>query len=514
MPNASRVRLIDEDFSYQALGAMTGVSGYIGTFERGPIGTVSEVITSAVELRRRYGGFGTNNLDYLLAERILNRGGNLRILNLRHYSDPTDPSTLTAVKGGSQSILGPAPDSDVILTITPKYAGAAYNNLRAVVADASNGLTTQGYFDLTLFLEGDEFYTTETYTNLRVEQGTGWADEIMGRSILVDISYGSDNPATGIVPEKTTLTWAASTGANGGAVVPTDIIGNSAAKTGFYAFDGITDIYELAAPNISSTAVHTAGATYAQSRQDVEYLAHLDYSGGVNGIISARAAITVDSKYYSVYSGGIKILHPITGQQIEVSEVADVMGISQYVANEQFPWIATDNYTKGFIPNAVGVGLNLSYDDLNLLAQRQVNMVVAERGLIYLKGNYSGQFSFSKASWRNVVKLIIYTKKSIKPMVERYLGEPNEFTTWKQIYNEVKPFLQDLEANRAVYPDGWDWQGDQYATKLSELQINNVTDLDAGKYRVRLSLNPIPGINEIDIYIAINSAGVEFTDAA
>src|SRR5690606_27816686 len=166
MPRASRVRIIDEDFSYQPLGAMAGISGYVGTFERGPVGTVSPVITSALELRRIYGGYVEGNNDYLLAERILNRGGSLRVLNIRHYTDVSDPNTLTATKAASQIMLDEA--GTELAKITPKYAGAAYNNLRVRIADPSNGLTTQGFFDLIIYIEGDESYSTETYHNLQI----------------------------------------------------------------------------------------------------------------------------------------------------------------------------------------------------------------------------------------------------------------------------------------------------------------------------------------------------------
>lgn len=518
MPNAPRVRMIDEDVSQQATGSLLGISGFVGTFERGPVGVVSDIITSPYELRSVFGGYVNGDDSLLLAERILNRGGNLRILNLRHYSDASNPSTLTAVKAGEEAInVSTDGGNQAIANLEPKYAGAGYNKLVVDVKAPSNGQTAAGYFDLEIYIQGQETYTREVYQNLRVDGKptaleANWLLEVTKRSKLVDVTYLDTSSITEaiLVPVKETLTFTG--GSDGDPVTPTDYIGNSAAGTGFYAFDGVLDIYDLAAPTVSDTSVHIAGASYAEARQDIEYLGHLDYSGGTAGIISEREDVTVNSKYYSLFSGGVEIIDPLTGLRRVIPEVADVMGIGAYVDTTFDPWIAQFNTTRGFIPNATGVGLNLGFDNLNLLANRQVNMVVANRGLVYLNGNYTGQFENSKASYRNIVRLLIYIKKSLRPILERYLGEPNDFVTWKQLYNEVSPFLQSLEDGRAVYPNGWQWQGDQYATDLSQLVINNAADVDAGKYKVKLLLNPIGAMNEIELTIGINGSDVEFVD--
>lgn len=526
--NASRVVIRDEDFSYQALGALTGISGFIGTFRRGPIADPSVLITSALQLRKIYGGPIPGNDDYLLAERVLNRGGKLRIVNVRHYTDPTDPDTLDADFADTVNVVGPDPvtpgDPAVTLfNLDPKYPGADYNNLKAVISAPSNGQDTLGYFNLTLFIQGDEFYTTEEYINLKLPSGRpgvtdqNFLSEVLANSELVTPSYVDLSGIAGttqLVPTMGTLSF--TNGTDGGAVVPTDIVGNKAAGTGIYALDGYSDMYDFAAPSVTDPVVHIAGANYAQERGEIEYLAHLDHNiKSPTGLISARAAITVDSKYYSVFSGGVQILDPQTGEVRAISEVADVMGIGAYVDENFRPWFAHSNYVRGFIPNAVGVNYNLgsagAYPQLNQLANRQINMVVAAHGVVYLKGNYSGQFGNSKASFRNVVRLLIYIKKSLKPILEKYLDEPNDFVTFRTIYNEVKPFLQSLKDGRATHTVP-NWQGDQDATKMSELKINTPADIDAGKYRILLTINPIVGINEIVLTIGISSSGIEFED--
>lgn len=519
--DASRVIIKDSDFSYQALGALTGVSGFIGTFERGPISDPSILITSAIQLRQLYGGYISGDDSLLLAERILNRGGKLRITNIRHYTDPSDPNTLTAAKASTVMLQN---GINNVVGLQPLYPGAKYNDLRAVVSAPSNGQGTLGFFNLTLYILGDEFYTTETYTNLQAPNtrpnatSQNWMAAVQANSQLVKPIYQDLSGIAGttyLTPDNDTKVFTG--GTNGTATVPADYIGNQAAGTGLYAFDGYSDLYDFAAPTLTDATFHIAAANYASNRGDIEYLANLGHTlTTTSALISARAAITVNSKYYSTFGGGIKITDPITGAEKVISQTADILGIGAFVDTNYDPWYSQDGYTRGFIPNAIGVGYNLgssgAYASLNQLANRQINMVVADKGLVYLKGNFSGQFANSKASFRNVVRLIIYIKKTLAPMLERYLGEPNDFTTFRYIYNEVKPFLQSLYNGRAVYTVPV-WQGDQDATKISDLQINTPADLDAGKYRILLSINPIPAINQITLEIALNAAGsVEFTD--
>lgn len=525
--NASRVIIRDEDYSYQALGALKGISGFIGTFRRGPIADPSILITSAQQLRSLYGGPITGSDDYILAERVLTRGGKLRIVNVRNYTDPTDPSTLTATKAGDVTVTGddpadPGQSTVNIFKLSPKYPGADYNNLKAVISTASNGQTLMGYFNLTIYIEGDEFYTTETYQNLRVPDRVTvadqtWLSDVLANSQLVVPSYLDLSGIGGtdaVVPSNGTKTFTG--GSNGSAVVPADIIGNQAAGTGIYALDAYDDMYDFAAPSITETSVHIAGANYAAARGDIEYLAHLSHNLKTPAaLISARAGITVDSKYYSVFSGGVIISDPVTGERRAISEVADVMGIGAYVDENFNPWFSQSNYTRGFIPNAIDVNYNLgssgAYPQLNQLANRQINMVVAANGLIYLKGNFSGQFGSSLGSFRHVTRLLIYIKKTLKPILEKYLDEPNEFTTWRNLYDEVKPFLQSLKDGRATHSIP-KWQGDQDATKLSDLKVNKPSDIDAGKYRVLLTIDPVGTINELTLVIGISSSGIDFED--
>lgn len=97
-------------------------------------------------------------------------------------------------------------------------------------------------------------------------------------------------------------------------------------------------------------------------------------------------------------------------------------------------------------------------------------------------------------------------------MLEKYLEEPNDFPTWRMIYLEVKPFLDGLvRPSRALFD--YDWQGDQFVTKLSDLKINDATQVGLGKYKVKLFCKDIVSLQEFSVDIVITATGVSFEES-
>ena len=65
-----------------------------------------------------------------------------------------------------------------------------------------------------------------------------------------------------------------------------------------------------------------------------------------------------------------------------------------------------------------------------------------------------------------------------------------------------------LKTERAVYD--LQWNGDQFAKSMNDLQINIPTDLQQGKYKIDFKIQPIPPLKEITVNIIITRAGVSF----
>jgi Phage tail sheath protein. len=405
-----------------------------------------------------------------------------------------------------------------LFTITPKYPGANYNDLRVSMVPASNGQAN--YFDLVIEFATESDYTPEVYPNLiitstpTIEQSTYLKDVISG-SELVNVAYrdlsGLSSP---IVPQVNYSRY--SGGTDGGAVTDTDYIGDSGAKNGLHAFDTVSDIYAIGCGN-TSDAMAIAGAAYAASRQDLQYFHHFDNALKTPAqIVAKRDSLNINTPFIEFWCGGLNILDPLTNLRKDILAIGDILGVAAYSEITAGAYRSFAGTQRGLVYDAFGVvnnfGATADLTSLNLLSNHQVNAVINVDNQIELSGNFSGQLATSHLSFNNVIRLIIYIKRSLRPLLKQFIEEPNDIPTWKDIYLTVKPFMDGLVSPARALFD-YRWQGDQFANSYDDLKVNDITQVGLGKYTVVLSLKDITSLREFNILIVITASSVSFEDS-
>lgn len=617
MPNASKTDFNEIDQTFSPANVPVGISAVIGVFKRGKINDPSDVINSWPQFQKLFGGLDQSTDDALVVKRAIERGSQARVVNLRHYTDPSDIDTLTATKatpannkqvglnavlvvgntlavtintfvvsqvfatsndntfnllvakiqqtanlagivqtvqylGGNKMIITPKTGvvlavsatvtggaSQAVVTIgtiaafagstgatlfvlSPKNPGADYNNLQVYVQNASNG--NANYFDLVIDHTVESSLLKETYKNLQIVGAptvsqSSYLQAVTNQSGLMDVTYNDLSAiAAPIRPVNMVIKY--DSAVDGGAVVDTDILGDSGAKTGVYALDPYDDFFRLASVNSNSTAVMQALATYATNRQDCVAFLHIDQD--VNNTESeaaaARDTTLIDSTYVAFYTGGLIVVDPTTALNREISEIGDVLGAAAYSAAQFGPWWSFAGTKRGIINNAIGVvnnfGLDSNYNGRNLLANHQVNIVGSKSGRSLIMGNFTGQLDDSDLSFLNIRNMLLYLKRQLAPIFNDSIEEPNDPTTWLTLYKKSKVVLTTLQSKRAIVKgtQGWSYQGDQFATDPSQYKVNDPTDVDAGKYVVNLFVKPINSLQDIEVNIILTNSGVSFED--
>jgi len=400
--------------------------------------------------------------------------------------------------------------------LNPKYPGADYNNLMIYITAAKNG--DSRYFDLNIMFRGEEAIN-ETYSNLIINGNptaatSTYLSKVVKGSQLVNVVYNDLSGTTGQVrPNNIVLKYGA--GTDGTAPTDADYNGDSAAKNGWFAFDGVDDITLLGAADRDVIGVHIAGAAYANNRKDIVYVGHIsnDYITEAQ-VITEKDSYNIDSSYAAFTVGGLIIVDPFTSQNLPISELGDIFGASAYSDQNFGPWYSFAGTRRGLINNALGVVNNFgaagNTAGLDLIANHQIIAVINRNKKIQIAGNYTGQQEETILSWLSVRKFLNYLKKSLGPTLENFLEEPNDFATWKLIYQAVKPFLENLKTKRAMYD--YRWEGDQFATNLQQLVVNNPTDVGNGKYKINNYIQPTPALREIELNIILTPTGVSFED--
>jgi phage tail sheath protein FI len=117
---------------------------------------------------------------------------------------------------------------------------------------------------------------------------------------------------------------------------------------------------------------------------------------------------------------------------------------------------------------------------------------------------FTSQVKQDSFKFLSIVRLVLYMKKFLRPILESYLEEPNIWSTWAAMYLEVKPELDDLVTRDAI--SEYEWLGDQNASSYKDLQINNEADVRQGKYKVILKFKDIVPIQEISLTLSIDKS--------
>lgn len=402
---------------------------------------------------------------------------------------------------------------------TMKNAGANYNNFVIDVLPASNG--DANYFNLSL-VNLIEPSLNELYQNIKITgnptvQDSTYLDDVISQSKTLDVVYEDLSSLSGqLRPINSSIQFI--DGSDGTSPAYTDYIGDSNSGVGLNAFDGYDDAYQILIPEADETwtGVHNAGAAYSENRKDLIYWAHLVANQDKTSLITARQALNINSQYTAFFSGGLKVISPQTGAEIQIPEFVDILANAALSDQNFGPWYSFAGLNRGGITNVTGVVKNYGspalYADLNEIANAQINMSVVKNNAVYLWGAFTGQLANNPEKFLTVVRLLIYLQRSLKPTLERYLEEPNDIPTWKRIFYEVKPFLDGLLTARAL--SEYQWNGDQDATDLNgSLQVNDPADVQNGKYVINFMIKPITPVQEISVNIIITPAGVSFEAA-
>lgn len=291
-----------------------------------------------------------------------------------------------------------------------------------------------------------------------------------------------------------------------------------------------TDVYQLACSHIHQhlktnqdvLKVHKAAKDMCAELQEYTYYIEVPkYTEGTQPR-NKQSIITWintclgnigNSKYAAYFAGGIKYYNEF-GLLTNSDVLGTIFGLGDTSASNYGPWKSFAGMNRGVIydgqgPVSPNYGSDSRYNELNELAQMYANMIVikdtpSSGKQTMLWHCFSSQVKQDSERFLSIVRLNLYLKKTLRPILNKYLEEPNIWSTWKNIYLEVKPILDNLVDENAM--SEYIWMGDQDAGSYSELSVNNEADVRQGKYKVILKYKDIVPMQEIIINIVIDAA--------
>lgn len=218
-------------------------------------------------------------------------------------------------------------------------------------------------------------------------------------------------------------------------------------------------------------------------------------------------------KEVAYFGGGIKYYNE-NGSLQKCDVLGSVAGLDATCASTYGLWYSFSGMNRGVIASALGpvmknLGGPAEIDTLNEFAQWYMNLFVikntrtqGQRTMLW-HGFTSNPVDDSE-KFISIVRLNLYLKKNLRPILESYIEEPNTFETWKRIYYEAKDILDDLQTRNAI--TSYEWLGDQDAQSYEDLQVNNEADVRHGKYKAKLKYREVVPMQDIEMDVIIDIA--------
>lgn len=464
----------------------------IGPTQFGKTYNPEEIITNPAQFKKRFGNPFSGNSFPMYALRLLDRGIKLRVCRI---------PLVGAQFAETEWITDDDTPANNLFKLKAIGSGDYYNDLtfNLTVDNTYTGVGTK--FTLVIKLLG---VTKETFTvvvpDWSISADQGYMDEVIDNSEFISVEYASSQTFSTEVVLSDIVGGTFTGGVNGIGVSLSDY------ETGLSAFNAYDDGIIIVAPQSTGVDSNDILLTnvlgdYASLRKDLVAIAPVPFSlTDTADVLDYVDLLTLptEPKFLVLSYGGGKVI--TDGVVSTISEIADVVALVANLYNST-PWLSPSGPTQGLLGGLQGVynnlGTNASDANRELVTNAGVNPVIKRNGQVMLWNAYTMADEASQEKFLSVVLLEIYIKKVLIPTVEKFLSKPNEFETWSALYYNVKPFLDGLVTKRAFF--SYEWKGDQFASSLSDLQVNDPADIQDGKYKAILEAKLVSPIVTITI---------------
>ncbi len=480
----------------------TGIVGTTATAAVGAASTVNDTITiNGVDLTTKFGGgvvftiSGStgNNGSYTVVSSAYT-GGNT-VVTVAVVPNATADGTVTYVDNG----------------VSVKFfsLGTGGNKCSVKTQAAFNGAANQ--FDYVVSIAG---YPDLGYTVPNVPKSPNSTEIIQfnQKSKYLKIVSVSGTPA----PTTVTLSGGAQVIAD---IVNVDYIGDSVGKNGLNSFDEDIEITSIAVPMKAEPTIDAAISLYAENRKGIKGLVRTPIGLDADGVIDYREGTgayshtAITSWRTMMFTGGLEVVDPITGDFVQVPELAGVMACMSRKDNLYNEWFSFSGPKRGVIPGVNGVVVNFGAPAKRLQADRVdargVNVVIKHPTFgVCSWGNSTLYKTPSLLQKAEVAELVLLMERTLPSFTDVDLFDPNDVETWKSIFRRVSTWMGFLQDNRAVWK--WKYEGDQDIDEVSQATVNSSANIDAGQYIFRLFFAPKVGMKYVGVKLVVTNSGVSF----
>ena len=401
--------------------------------------------------------------------------------------------------------------------------GSYGNNAKFYVYDSP--LNSGEAINTRLVLPGglEEYYSELTNDPLSARY---WKTYINEHSTLCRITDVTDpNASPNDWPAVNLLGYTLTGGTDGSQVLSdADYVGDSAAGTGIYCCDRVLmQAIDIMAIGTSSAVVHANFIEWISNRSG--FMGHGQVPGDLNptqvvefrmGTPPTYTHAAFNSWNYSLMFGRPSVLDAKTNRTTEIPGLAYLAAAIGRTDDAYGVHYSPFGIKRGYCNGVLDIDYNVFEDraGADLLAEYQVNNLRIIRTTVptwgqegaYLWGGWSTQRQASATREFKIVRVLKQYERMLLPVLLGYINDPNHPVTWAEIHRVLEPVFRREAQRYAIYGYFIQSDKDAYFTSGGELKgavLNTGYDIDQGKYRVRILIQPTR-----DIFYLISEMGV------
>ncbi len=422
-------------------GVGTSVAAFVGLAQKGPFNEPT-LVTNWTQFVTTFGEFMEGSyLAHAVYAYYQNGGSIAYVVRIGGDGEAAQPT--------AKGELGAGDGRPLPYRVSALEAGAAGNDISVEVQHPEGEGAPDDTFTIVVKRGGK---AEETFPDLTTKRGKQNAVQVVNaQSKLIRleeaVSGGSlERPAKGNV----SLAGGGASAAPAG-VEAQDIVGDVANRTGLGALETVDEVTMVSIPDL--TAAYEQGHINLEGFQAVQLamIAHCELMGDRMAILDPPPNYNAqqikewrvdkagyDSKYAALYWPRIKVLDPLSGQNIFIPPSGAMAGLWARTDAERGVHKAPANEV---VRGAVSLEISITKGEHDLLNPEGINVIRSfpGRGIRV----WGARTLSSDPAWKyiNVRRLFNYLEKSIQVNTDWVVFEPNDRDLWAKIRRTIAGFL-------------------------------------------------------------------------
>ena len=270
-----------------------------------------------------------------------------------------------------------------------------------------------------------------------------------------------------------------------------------------------SNIQILTTPGIREPFVTDYAIKQAEERFDTMYIMDIEEKTLADSIIlSETEKVSVentlsqfesrqlDTSFAAAYFPDV-VLNKQNGGSLKVPPTVCMLGVFSRLDRDRNPWYAPAGITSGLV-NASSVAFSLGRDQLNELYDADINPIYIPSGRnnVHVFGQKTLLKEPSALDRINVRRLLIYVRREVKNIANRFLFEPNREQTLANFAAAVEPILQRVQNEGGV--ERYKVQIDSSTTTQNDVENNII--------RGKIYLQPTKSIEFISLDFEVRNS--------